>query len=462
MSVYAFELHDPIEPPPTFYGYEVLGYDEFGNAELTGEDYHAYVNEILSNQVAPVSALAVGLDEVKKSQLEDSTRFMSLIDWKQWVFDWAVDMLKNPTISAGEKSTVSSQLNSVGKKRIYYGYSGKYELIRCELTYNQDNKEVTYKITRSFDGAMYTYYVYSNEGSEITVSWASSGYTVRSSINSIRGGQNVQNQTPLVNIRMTSYSVNSLPVSTLSTNTKTAVPDNSSWILGANGTIRDYAENTFETNDYTYNLNHSVITNSNKYWNPATIYLPTYIPVSSGTEINQTNINNYSEYGYTWNDTTNSVDVDMDVLTAWVQNELIPQLELVYKGTYQDFPDIDVDITDQDIDYLHPFEEEEEETETQPPETYPPATGGGGGGGLTPSELESVLDQETYYILDMETGLPEMALDSLPAVENFPPEVLEAVGGISSFVIDLFSASGLLSVFMALVVLAFIVFAIRG
>lgn len=474
ISVSAYEIvtADPVEPSPTFHGYEVLGYDIEGNAELSGEDYHDYVNSILSvpdksrsNSVPDNSISTMALDDLDETKFTDKTRFISSSDWKSWVSDWVFNTIKGiattPTTSANLPTTVSTHLNSVGKMRLYYGYSGKYELVRCELTYDQDNTKVTYKITRSFAGALYTYYVYGLEGTSIVISWSSDGYAVKSSSNTIYGAKNIQNPSsfPIVNIRMRSYSVNSLPTINLGSSFTTAVPDDSNQILGQSNNTRDYAENTFETNDYTYNLNHSNVTGSNKYWNPAVIYLPNYIPIASGTVINQTNINNYAEYGYTWNDTTNSIDVDMNVLTAWVENKLIPQLELVYKDAYQKFPDIDANITDQDITYVDPFEE----PETEPPGTLPPSTlpPGSGGGGMTPGELDGVLNQESFYIMDMETALPPVMFDTLPDV-NLPAELSSGAVGLSNFVIDLFDSLGILPVFVSLSVLAFVVFTLKG
>lgn len=49
VAVAADEQADPVESD-TFHGYEVLGYDEEGNAELSNEDYEEYFNKMLAER----------------------------------------------------------------------------------------------------------------------------------------------------------------------------------------------------------------------------------------------------------------------------------------------------------------------------------------------------------------------------------------------------------------------------
>lgn len=56
LGVSASADEDPVEPPETFCGYEVLGYDAEGNAELSNEDYEEYFNNILAERAAQIDA----------------------------------------------------------------------------------------------------------------------------------------------------------------------------------------------------------------------------------------------------------------------------------------------------------------------------------------------------------------------------------------------------------------------
>lgn len=470
ISVCASELADPIEPIPTFYGYKILGYDISGNVELTGDDYHAYVNQVLADSTNNYPAtidmdvpMAIDIDIPEVKDVTGNSRFIGMKDWKDIVLDMAFNAIANGLVvkDAGNEPTVLGEtLQSVGKKRIYYSSAGQYELLRCEINYNPSNKEVNYKITRSFAGALYTYNIHQTELTIMGTGWHSDGYTVYANNVVAEGSRNPVNVniTQGINIYMQSYAVNKLPESI--TTSTTALADNNSYIIGTYNSNIKYAENTFQTNDYTYNLNHANITGSGQYWNPAVIYLPQYLPISSGTEINQTNINNYTDYGYYWDTQNNTVGLDTSVLMGWLNGELLPQLELIYKNAYQDFPDIDATIGDTDINYFDPFEDEQgSSSDTLPPATLPP--GSGGGGGMTPEELDGVLNQESFYILDMETALPPMMLDTLPDVD-LPAELTSGAVGISNLVIDLFDSLGILPIFVSLSVLAFVVFTLKG
>lgn len=317
-------------------------------------------------------------------------------------------------------------------------------------------KEFVITFSRSGFGSTSSFSFYSSEFSGVTLNWGASGYTL--------SGNRATSTSPgasgnyyMANIAMLSYSVNALPVT--ETASTTVLPDNNENIVGTSYNYVAYAENTFATNSRTYNGNHQLISGSNKYWNPFMIY--NSFPINSDTVINQNNVNNYTDLGYSWNPTLNTIDFDPDIFAAYVNGELIPQLAAMYEQFYQKFPDIDAEIGSPDINFFNPFESDEEDTqggETLPPATLPP---GSGGGGMTPEELDGVLNQETFYILDMETALPPVMLDTLPDV-NLPAELSSGAVGISNFVIDLFDSLGILPLFVSLSVLAFVVFTLKG
>lgn len=471
LSVYA--SYDPVEPEPTFYGYKILGYDELGNVILNNADYLEYFNFKLSERAEqiesgnyipsepePFSIYSLTpfdfLDGLNETKFSKSTRFIGLPDWLDFALDFAKYMLENPTMSAGQKTgTFEEKISSVGKQRIYYSNSDVYENITLGINATPKLKEAKIRVTRSGFGALSTFYLYSSETSDLWLTWNATGYEY-TGFNYLYSGSENYSYLNLV-VTMRSFSVNSLPVT--NTSSTTVLPDNAREILGYGNIRIPYAENTFSTNSRTYNGNHQLITNNNNYWNPCTININAY-PILGGTTIDQTNISQYNTYGYTWNETTNSIDFDENVLLAYIENELIPQLEIMYKNAYQDFPDIDATVGDTDIIYENPFLPETTESDSGdlPPATFPPNSGGGG---LTPSELYGVLETEEYYILDLETGLPDISLN-IPDAQSFPPDVISTAGTLSSFVIDLFENSGILPIFISLSILAFIVFAVHG
>lgn len=449
ISACAYALVDPVEPVPTFHGYEILGYDDYGNTVLSNDDYVEYFNSVLEARAEAIEAgiQTYGLFDA----LESVTRFIPLLSFIDWGLKAAEYMLANPTMSAGMDSTYSEKISSVGKKTITYTKANATELITLSMDITPKIKEGQFTVSRTGFGATSTFTVYSSEGSNITVSWEASSYRVSmsGSVPSLNGSSSTSKS---CGISMSGYSVNSLPNS--NTTSTTLLNNTDSAILGGGNSYASYAENTFMTNDRTYNANHYLIYNSNNYWQPCTILAP----ITTGDTINKNNYNDYSMYGY-YIDVDGNLSLDPDILAAYIANELLPQLELQYKQAYDHFPEPDATYGDPDIDYTNPFGDDEDEDNL--PDTTAPPGGVVGGGGMTPSELDGVLNGETFYILDMETGLPPVTLDTLPSV-NLPAELSSGVVGVSNFAIDLLDSLGLLPVFVSLSVLAFVVFALKG
>lgn len=456
MSAYAAELSDPVEPVPTFYGYEIHGYDNEGNVILSNDDYIEYFNARLSSNVAVMSLFG--------DVAEETTRFITEKAWNAIQNSIGYKLLFGDNLALDVKApgnnnpepqkevTIDKKVISYGKKTITYTKANAVETITLGAYVNFDTPDVSrITIARSGFGASSTFYLTPVEGGTGGISWASSYYSIGGTWTAYSNGS--ASGSGVRQIRMYGYSVNSLPNS--DTTSSTLISNTNAIIVGSNSTHADYAENTFQTNDYEYNANHTIIYNTNNYWQPMNFLAP----IIAGNTINANNINNFNVYGYYLNP-EGYISFDPDVFFDYFNNTLMPELELLYKNNYQEFPEPGATYGDTDIVYDNPFDDD---SETNLPDTVP----GGGGtviveGGMTPSELYGVLETEEYYILDMETGLPAMQIDSLPEVEVLPAEIVSAASGVSNFVIDLLSQTGLLTIFMALVVLAFVVFAFHG
>lgn len=464
MHAYAAELSDPIEPVPTFHGYEIQGYDELGNVVLSNDDYTDYINNRLADPIATVSDFG--------DLVESKTRFIDLPAWLDVALDMITYILDNPIVAHAPEETPSEsdvepseqpeqpvtsvtypgRIASVGKKLIEYSKSGLVETITCTMRLSTNVTSDMYyssliTIERSGAGASSTFYLHNDSLTSGGVVFGASYYSVGGTWKYQMSNGNEGSR--IIRIQMNGYSVNELPTTTSSSSTMLLNTDSS--ILGSNSKAAEYAENTFFTNDYEYNINHYNIYNTNNYWSPYT-YMSS---VTSSTTVTTNNYTDYSELGY-YIDALGGLQMDMETLLAYITGELIPKLELGYTQHYEDYPEPGATYGESN-EYQNPFE-------TDLPDTLPSSPGGDivVSGGMTPSELYGVLETDTYYILDMETGFPDMQIDSLPAVEDLPEEIVSAAAGVSGFVIDLFSSTGLLTIFMALVVLAFVVFAFHG
>lgn len=306
-------------------------------------------------------------------------------NWLGFALDAAEWILKHP-LPAGAEPTFNSKISSLGKKRIYYSNADLYELLELNVEFDIDAKEGTCVLERSGLGAKTTVRIFTNENTSLSLQWGSSYYQLRSTDNAYTSSDG-QAGTVGVTFKMEAQTVNSLP--TVSTTSTSMLPIGSYQVTGTVQYPSSFAENTFFTNNSGYVANHTLLTKNT--FNICQVVSPIY----SGTTINTTNINDFRKYGYDI-DINNNVTLDNDVLLAYIQNELLPQLELQYRNTYVDFPEPDANYGDDDITYINPFEDDEEPTEPsydiQPFSIDYNEI-------LSEKELESIL-AESRYILD--------------------------------------------------------------
>ena len=349
--------------------------------------------------------------------------------WVEWALDaaqWMIgECLSNP-IHAGETEATSESsedipvpssvtyrqgISSIGKSSIYYKNVGATEFLDISFS-GMVGGDNLFKgaLTRSGLGAS-TIYDFSkvNSASSSIVSWRSgvfsetdreknydydagtmyAGYMF-SSGSCYYIDTSGKQQTATFRPIMISTSQNQIPVYYSATTQVVAVSNVLSYY---------YSENSFYSNSPEYISNHTLNSVSNNYFNPVNIAVDVvnaYIP--SNTNVNVNNYQNYSQYGYYVNN-DGDIDIDMNVLAAYLSGTLKAQLEAAYIDFYTRFPEYGVTVNDPDINYYDPFDDG-----TQDP------TEDTSGGQLQPfsidydeilgeRELESIL-AESRYILD--------------------------------------------------------------
>lgn len=419
------------------YNYDVLGIDEDGNYILSNEDYESYVNEILEAEAENIEKQSNMLKSAQKKaaltassstaidaldEIKNNTRFLQLPGWVDWAWtaaEWMIKECLSHPIPAGEEETESESetsvpvpttttygqgISSVAKSSAYYSKSNVteyFELAFNAMTGSAGEGKFEGYIKRYGLGVTSTYRLDLAENSAgntyaVSVNWISgtngtnstdglpgalySGYRVVTTIKWVNDSGSQQSSGFGDYIFM--YNVNKIPVYT---NTNTTAIALTNFLQNAR-----FSENTFYSNSPTYISNHTIAANTTNYFNSfdlSTAVNNSYI--STNTEINNTNYQNYSQYGY-YIDNNNDVSLDADVLAAYIENVLKAQFEAAYIDFYQNFPEYGVTVGDDDITYYDPFDDGEDETETLPPETietYPPVV-------IFP-------DAEPKYTLDM-------------------------------------------------------------
>lgn len=501
--------------------YKVLGTDENGNAILSPDDYESYVNDILAAVEKDSSAKqksetlmksqeraltkSSGSSDLVLDEVKEKSRFLDLPIFNNFVVDaikWMVtECLSNP-IHAGEELPDESETESeseteteptppttstevipavagLGSNLQKYTINGNDLYERIDISFNaklagiyadSDAKAI---VTRSGLGATSSYdmtYDASKQSRNINLGWTSGSYTRETfsfPTGTMYAGYNLDvyrlEYTNDNNVASSSsfqpkvynFSVNQLPVISRSGSTVVTLP---SILTGANAV---FAENSFYSNNPTYISNHTINASTNNYWNSYDVTVNNNSYISSGTTINTTNYNDYSQYGY-YVDNSGGLAIDEVALNNYIQNTLLAGLLQGYVDFYTRFPEVGVNVTDTDITYVDPFETDEQD---------PTETSSGSGTIqidydeiLSEGELESILTQETYEIDTFPTFPIETINDALPEKPSEPtlPASLQSTPDLLNIFTDIIADSGLENLYFPLGVFSILCYCIRG
>lgn len=105
-----------------------------------------------------------------------------------------------------------------------------------------------------------------------------------------------------------------------------------------NSSLTNSADNIYATKAPVYN-----VYNNNEFKN--------------GSTLTTNNVNNYSDYGITYNSDTNKFDLDLNALLAGIGAELDTKFKPVFDGVYSLQPDVGADFTDNTNNYLDIFDD---------------------------------------------------------------------------------------------------------
>lgn len=186
-------------------------------------------------------------------------------------------------------------------------------------------------------------------------------------------------------------------------------PKGTSLDTGSTLTSIVYTVSAVSTNDYSTYVNQN--SNQQNVYSPSISYDNSFV---GGTTINN---NNYNDYGYTYNTTTNTWDTDQTWYNSW-QNEWNNQTNYNYNNTYITMDVSGSEFGDQNNITFDPFKEitpeptyPTEPVATSPPETsvtttttvfYPPAT-------TQTYPLATLPDYTAIYTIDMTVYYTQMS-----------------------------------------------------
>ena len=340
--------------------------------ELTPDEYQKQMDEIVKRPPVTQTAFKSPILQAHASEftdlisnyLEDTALFWYdnwQIGWKDITGRFTKDNPAFPSADTEEpveSVTVPFQYEFYGKNRVVYG-NGTYEIIECRLmTSNpvgntgKKTGHVMYRRTNQYHST--TSFAFDISVIGIIKSFSSSyAFTVEFfGLNSNTQGLTQDFISSYLNrnhfARFQGSSVNSLKVFNISGN----ISISAEYICW--NSIMQFYPNVFSisstvTNDYEFSQSVNNYYVNNKYWRFPNVYYNN----NAGDTITQNNVSNYADYGYTYNNITNSIEFDPDVFAGFLDADVIPKFKLAFDDIFSHFPDIGAKFGDLDVKYTN-------------------------------------------------------------------------------------------------------------
>lgn len=253
-----------------------------------------------------------------------------------------------------ESVTVPLEYKFYGKNRVVYK-SGAYEIITCNVITNgpvsNKSKTGTIKYTRTNNLGQFTQF-----GFDISLSTFSKNFSSKNGFILIFYGLDSYSfgLVDYPNSSLTSAhrayfegsSVNSLRQYNINSNTSVSIDK-----ILVNNSYDDYPNHftisSTVSNDYQFSQSVNNYYADFNYWKFSNVYYNN----NAGDTITKNNINNYTEYGYTYNNVTNSIEFDPNLYADFFDLNIKPKLEAEYDLIFSKFPDINAKFDDTDIKY---------------------------------------------------------------------------------------------------------------
>lgn len=365
--------------------------------EVPLDEYEKHLNDEMKHtslSYKPLEAYA-GVSDTLDNWF-DKTNLYDVYDFTKGYFDY----LKNPDYypeddnnipppvnTSKEDSPVTSAIipyhyNAYGKERVNYN-NGVYEIVVCrfdaDLSINSSPAKGHITFTRNSSAGYSTSFGFDVKLFSVSQSFNSNtgfsfNYTVLdtnvSGIDTISTDwKNINGKA--VRVYFDSSLTNNIHTTTYISNTVASISAFVSSNTSTNSQNRFTVSQTF-SNDYTFN------TSLNDYQNSGrTKSVNVYYNNHAMDVVTTNNYNNYSEYGYTYNSVTGSLELNPNVIADFFDTSIKPQLDLKFDDLFSVMPDIDATIKDYtgETNNLVEVIQQSTSTATTPAGTYPVATG---------------------------------------------------------------------------------------
>lgn len=440
--------------------------------ELTPDEYQKQMDEILKRPPVTQTAFKSPILQAHASELTDlirdywkDTAFFDPDNWKTGFNDIKNFFIKDsPAFPSNdfekpvESVKIPFQYEFYGKNRVVYG-NGTYEIIECRLMTSDpvgsSSKEKTGHVMYKRTNQYYSTTSFSFDISVINIgrnfnsdnAFAVSFYGLDSNTQGLTQSFITSYLTSNHYAVFQGSSVNSIKVFKFSTNTAVEMKDICYRTTGG------YYPNVFSisstvSNDYEFSQSVDNYYINNSYWRFPNVYYNNH----AGDTITNNNVSNYNDYGYTYNNITNSIEFDPDIFSRFLDADIIPKFELAFDDIFSHFPDIDAKFGDIDVKYNDIIEIMNEINNPDLPSTttgtYPLVTGD-----LNVNVSVDVTFPEEFY-----KKYPALTTEPAFVVKNpdidyaldapLPLEILDSVGNVLNIASDFIQDSGLMPMYI--------------
>lgn len=450
---------------------------------LTPEEYQKSMDELINSPpITKTGFKSPILQAHAESALEKWNDFWSntvAYRFDNFVDDWFVGYNDIKDYFSGNESypvnpvepkesiTVPLEYKFYGKNRVVYK-SGAYEIITCDIittgAVSDKSKTGAVKYTRTNNLNQTTQFGFAISVKSISKTFSSTNgflvnfYGLDSYTFGLTSNFTDNYLTKLHRAYFQGSSTNSLKQYNIDSSNSVSIDkicyDNSSDSLPNHFSISTVVSNDYEfsqsVNNYFVDFN---------YWKAPNIYYNN----RAGDTITKNNISNYNEYGYTYNNVTNSIEFDPDIYADFFDLNIKPKLESEFDLIFSKFPDIDAEFGDINVKFNNLVEimnEIKNPSVTTTTGTYPVVTGNGSCNCDVNVTVDVTFPSEfykTYPPLDTEPAFVAENPDVDFAFDApLPIRALEVSGGFISLASDFLDDVGLMPVVLLCVSLGFI------
>ena len=343
--------------------------------ELTPDEYQKQMDELLKKQPVTHTAFKSPILQAHASELtdviSDFIENTALTFADNWITGWkditGRSIEDNPAYPSNdfekpvESIKIPYQYEFYGKNRVVYK-NGTFEVIECRLMTSEPvgstkkkTGHIMYRRTNQFNST--TSFSFDISVTGITKNFNSnSAFTVsyiglESNISGLYSSFISDSSTGLKTVHVARFagsSVNKLHQFNINSDVAVTIPYICYYAYGSSYP-NVFSMASTVTNDYEFSQSVNNYYINNKFWRFPNVYYNN----NAGDIINQNNVSNYNQYGYTYNNVTNSIEFDPDVFAGFLDADVIPKFKLAFDDIFSHFPDIGAEFGDLDIKYTN-------------------------------------------------------------------------------------------------------------